>query len=230
MKWLSIGAWLVLTCLPVAATVSHLQKDAPRKRSQSQSAHRSSLVTNRVSTSGRSGRAHANLRTASYSPGDGAQSSTSSTSTRASSKKKSRKKKIASKREPSQMSPTPERISEIQTALERGGYYKADPTGKWDSDTVDAVQRFQSANRLDTTGKLDALTLQKLGLGSDVAGVSAPKGIVSHSCCSMSPSPSYAPPTSGTPTTSFTAASPATRPYGGASGSGSTAPPTNDSH
>jgi hypothetical protein len=68
-----------------------------------------------------------------------------------------------------------------------------------DADTVDAVQRFQSANGLDTTGKLDALTLQKLGLGSDIAGVSSPKGITPHSCCSMSPSPSLAPRPSAAP-------------------------------
>ena len=73
------------------------------------------------------------------------------------------------------MAPTPERISEIQSALARGGYYKTDPTGKWDADTVDALQRFQSANGLDVTGKLDALTLQKLGLGSDVAGFRRPR-------------------------------------------------------
>lgn len=92
------------------------------------------------------------------------------------------------------MAPTSDRISDIQTALSRGGYYSGDPSGKWDADTVDAVQKFQSSNGLDMTGKLDALTLQKLGLGSDVAGVSAPKGITPHSCCSITPSPSYAPP------------------------------------
>jgi peptidoglycan hydrolase-like protein with peptidoglycan-binding domain len=96
--------------------------------------------------------------------------------------------------------PTSDRISEVQTALSRGGYYNTDPSGKWDADTVDAVQRFQGSNGLDTTGKLDALTLQKLGLGSDVAGVSAPKGITPHSCCAMSPSPSLAPPPAPAPT------------------------------
>lgn len=100
------------------------------------------------------------------------------------------------------MAPTADRISEIQTALGHGGYYTTDnPSGKWDADTVGAVQKFQSANGLDATGKLDALTLQKLGLGSDVAGVSAPKGVVPHSCCSITPSPSYAPAASAAPKT-----------------------------
>jgi peptidoglycan hydrolase-like protein with peptidoglycan-binding domain len=94
--------------------------------------------------------------------------------------------------------PTPERVTEIQAALARGGYYKGDPTGKWDSDTVAAVQRFQSANNIDSTGKLDAPTLQKLGLGSDIAGVAAPRQVVPKTCCSTgepgAATPSVAPP------------------------------------
>jgi len=36
------------------------------------------------------------------------------------------------------------------------------------------MKKFQSANGLEPTGKIDALTLQKLGLGSEVAGKGAP--------------------------------------------------------
>jgi hypothetical protein len=75
----------------------------------------------------------------------------------------------------SQKAPTADRVSEIQSALARGGYYQGDANGKWDSNTVAAVQKFQSANGIEANGKLDAPTLQKLGLGSDIAGVSAPK-------------------------------------------------------
>ncbi len=90
-------------------------------------------------------------------------------------KKTASKKHHHSRHEPSQKAPTADRISEIQSALARGGYYQGDPNGKWDSNTVAAMQKFQSAQGLEPTGKLDALSLQKLGLGSDVAGVSAPK-------------------------------------------------------
>ncbi len=82
------------------------------------------------------------------------------------------------KRVSGQKAPTADRITEIQTALSRDGYYQGEPNGKWDSNTVAAVQKFQSANGMDANGKLDAPTLQKLGLGSDIAGVSAPKPIV----------------------------------------------------
>lgn len=71
--------------------------------------------------------------------------------------------------------PTSERISEIQSALARGGYYKGDPNGKWDSSTADAMRKFQEDHGLDGTGKIDALSLQKLGLGSEIAGVDAPR-------------------------------------------------------
>lgn len=97
-----------------------------------------------------------------------------------------------------QKAPTADRITEIQTALSRDGYYQGEPSGKWDSNTVAAVQKFQSANGMDANGKLDAPTLQKLGLGSDIAGVSAPKPIVpgSPNAAPSSSAPSAVPQTS----------------------------------
>lgn len=94
--------------------------------------------------------------------------------TSATAKKKSSKKR-RSKREPTQKAPTPERIKEIQSALSRRGYYQSEPNGKWDLNTVSAMQKFQSENGLDANGKINAVSLQKLGLGSEIAGVSAPK-------------------------------------------------------
>lgn len=71
--------------------------------------------------------------------------------------------------------PSRDRTEEIQTALARGGYYTGEPNGKWDSRMSGALERFQAANGITPTGKLDALSLQKMGLGSSVAGVSAPR-------------------------------------------------------
>lgn len=89
--------------------------------------------------------------------------------------------------------PTPDRIDQIQSALARDGYYHGDPSGKWDSNTIAATERFQSANGLDSTGKLDAPTLQKLGLGSSIAGVSAPKPELPKCCAAPSTSTSPQP-------------------------------------
>lgn len=76
------------------------------------------------------------------------------------------------------LGPSSSRIEQIQQALERSGYYQGDPTGKWDSSTIDAMKSFQQAHGITPTGKIDASSLQKLGLGSDVAGVAAPRPVV----------------------------------------------------
>ncbi len=115
-------------------------------------------------------------RAAANPPQSSAKSSNSkSSSSKASSK--SKKKKSSHRREPIQKAPTVDRIEEIQTALGREGYYKGEPSKKWDSDTQDALRRFQEEHGMTGSGKLDATTLQKLGLGSDIAGVSAPKPV-----------------------------------------------------
>jgi peptidoglycan hydrolase-like protein with peptidoglycan-binding domain len=86
-------------------------------------------------------------------------------------KKSSRHSK---RREPRQKAPAPERISEIQQALAKDGSFAGTPNGKWDDSTVDAMRKFQSGHGLNPSGKLDAPTLQKLGLGSQTAGIAAP--------------------------------------------------------
>jgi peptidoglycan hydrolase-like protein with peptidoglycan-binding domain len=89
------------------------------------------------------------------------------------------RKKITSKKKDSrsrgQKAPTVDRVTEIQEALAKKGAYPNDPSGKWDTGTVDAMKKFQQANGLNPSGKLNALTLQKLGLGSDVAGRASPR-------------------------------------------------------
>jgi peptidoglycan hydrolase-like protein with peptidoglycan-binding domain len=112
-------------------------------------------------------------------------------------KKPAKKRRHVAPRQTIQKAPTPDRITEIQSALARGGYYQGDPTGKWDANTVAAMQKFQSVSGLDATGKLDALTLQKLGLGSDIAGVSAPGPVVPHSPSASNASPANTPVVTG---------------------------------
>jgi len=194
MRLLPIAALIVLATVPSWGVTSHHHK-------RTSHASKTGRATHSRFASRQARGPQASLRAAKFSPAEGDTPQSGSSTGLASNKKKSRKKKntTAHHRTPSQMAPTPDRINDIQSALARGGYYKGDPNGKMDADTVDAVQRFQSANGLDTTGKLDALTLQKLGLGSDIAGVSSPKGITPHSCCSMSPSPSMAPRPSAAP-------------------------------
>jgi peptidoglycan hydrolase-like protein with peptidoglycan-binding domain len=82
--------------------------------------------------------------------------------------------KHSKRRERGQQAPAPERISEIQQALAKDGSFTGVPNGKWDDSTADAMRKFQGSHGLNPTGKLDALSLQKLGLGSQTAGIAAP--------------------------------------------------------
>jgi peptidoglycan hydrolase-like protein with peptidoglycan-binding domain len=83
-------------------------------------------------------------------------------------------KRSSSRRDRGQKAPTSERISEIQTALAKDGSFTGTPNGKWDNATVEAMKRFQASHGLSPSGKLEAKTLQKLGLGSRTAGLAPP--------------------------------------------------------
>jgi peptidoglycan hydrolase-like protein with peptidoglycan-binding domain len=87
----------------------------------------------------------------------------------------------SSRRERGQKAPTPERISEIQQALAKDGSFTGKPNGKWDASTIEATRKVQEAHGLNPSGKLDAKTLQQLGLGSQTAGVAPPIPPVSAS-------------------------------------------------
>ncbi len=88
--------------------------------------------------------------------------------------KSTRRPGARASRSRAQSAPTPDRIREIQGALAQAGTYAGEPTGKWDAATTSAMQKFQESHNLKPTGKLDAITLQKLGLGSPVAGLAPP--------------------------------------------------------
>ncbi len=98
------------------------------------------------------------------------------TTAKTSSKKTSHgKSSHHSARQRAQRAPTPQRVSEIQSALAKSGYYSGTPTGKWDAGTVAAMKKYQEANDLPASGKIEARTLQKLGLGSSTAGAAPPR-------------------------------------------------------
>ena len=76
---------------------------------------------------------------------------------------KSRKRAVARKR--TQQQPTPERYTDIQNALIARGHLQGPATGVWSADSAAALKRFQEEQKLESTGKLDALSLIRLGLG-----------------------------------------------------------------
>jgi peptidoglycan hydrolase-like protein with peptidoglycan-binding domain len=101
----------------------------------------------------------------------------SSVKNSASAAKKASGKSSTSKRarkQPGQKAPTADRVTEIQAALAKDGSFQGSPSGKWDEATAAAMRRFQASHGLNPSGKLDAPTLQRLGLGSQTAGIAAP--------------------------------------------------------
>jgi peptidoglycan hydrolase-like protein with peptidoglycan-binding domain len=64
------------------------------------------------------------------------------------------------------MAPTTDRYREIQQALAAKGYLKPeDATGVWNQNSVDALKRFQAEQKIESTGKINSLSLIALGLG-----------------------------------------------------------------
>jgi len=103
----------------------------------------------------------------------------SQTTTKKKKSSKSGKKGKVARKTKGQMAPTPDRVKDIQSALQREGAYSGEPNGKWDQSTIDAMKNYQDKNGMTPTGKIDALTLKKLGLGSETAGKGAPVPAVS---------------------------------------------------
>jgi hypothetical protein len=74
-------------------------------------------------------------------------------------------KVAAARRRRAQLRPEPERIQEIQQALVKTGYLSADPNGRWDDQTREAMRRYQADHGFPVTGLPEAKSLMKLGLG-----------------------------------------------------------------
>jgi cytoskeletal protein RodZ len=92
---------------------------------------------------------------------------TSKTASKATSKKRSTTRRTT--RTPArtrQAAPAPERYKEIQDALAAKGYLDpADANGAWGQSSVAALKRFQADQKIQTTGKINSLSLIALGLG-----------------------------------------------------------------
>lgn len=69
-----------------------------------------------------------------------------------------------------------ERATQIQTALIKQGYLTGEPTGKWDEQTVSAMQKLQGDNGWQTKITPDSRALIKLGLGPTDAGAAPVAG------------------------------------------------------
>src|SRR5215471_19202124 len=60
-----------------------------------------------------------------------------------------------------------DRAREIQTALIKQNYMSGEPSGQWDTETQNAMQKYQSDHGWQTKLTPDSRALIKLGLGPD---------------------------------------------------------------
>ena len=113
-------------------------------------------------------------RKTTHKPATGAAPAKTTTGSTKKPSKSGKRSSSKAKRVKGQAAPTPDRINAIQDALARNGAYTGTPSGKWDDSTIEGMKKFQVSHGLNPSGKMDALTLQKLGLGSETAGMGVP--------------------------------------------------------
>lgn len=105
-----------------------------------------------------------------------------------SSRTKSRRVAHAAPAPSYQLHPDAQRYTQIQQALADRGYFKGQPNGEWNEDSVDALKRFQADQKLESDGKVNALTLTGLGLGPKHDGSTASSVPLSATAPSTDPS------------------------------------------
>jgi hypothetical protein len=80
-------------------------------------------------------------------------------------KKKSKKRVGVAASAPRQAAPSSDRYKEIQEALISKGYLQGPSNGIWDQNSMNAMSKFQTDQKLEPTGKITAKALIDLGLG-----------------------------------------------------------------
>jgi hypothetical protein len=164
LGWLCILAWVGLCLRAGGAAVEQTKTSLSPKKAAS---------GKKVKTSKRSGTVKGAAKT---KPGAKAAGKTSAKAGSKTGAKAAGKKTTASKSGKKapvrttwrnrQTEPTPERYKQIQDALVAKGFLNPeDAGGTWGQSSADALKKFQSAQNIESTGKINSLSLIALGLG-----------------------------------------------------------------
>jgi hypothetical protein len=160
----SIAIVIVLalsTALAVwAATPAPKGKTSDVKKTAAKKSTKSTKLTAKSSTSVSKGSAPKKVATGKQSA-----SAKQVSSKKTSGKRNSTKTAASSYRRSTQREPAPERYKEIQQSLADKGYFAGPVNGTWNSDSVEALKRFQRDQNIGDDGKLGSLSLIALGLG-----------------------------------------------------------------
>lgn len=144
LAWLSILAWVVLCG---AAAGEKTTATAPKKAASGKSAKPSK----------KSGTRKAAAKTKAGAKAAGKKTTAS---------KSGKKAPVRTTWRNRQTEPTPERYKQIQDALAAKGFLNPeDASGTWGQSSADALKKFQSAQNIESTGKINSLSLIALGLG-----------------------------------------------------------------
>ncbi len=155
----------ILACLLAAAWLSAgVSAWSAQKKTTSKSASKKKTGASKSAGS----KSSTGSKSASKSPAKSVSKKGSATKTSSKSKGKAGSRKPAPRVtwRNRQTAPTPERYKEIQQALAGKGFLDADAvTGSWSQSSVDALKKFQQAQNIPVTGKINSLSLIALGLG-----------------------------------------------------------------
>ena len=175
----------IAALLALASTLSYGAADTAASKKSSPAPAKKTTKTKTAHKSSNRGKTTAKSGTTAAKKG-------SSSKTTAKRGKSSRTKSAQAWRS-RQLAPTPDRYKEIQSALAERGYLKKDPSGVWDTESTDAMRKFQHDQNLEATGKLNSLSLMALGLGAKHG--SAPAAVPARTSppAPASPSPIPAP-------------------------------------
>jgi hypothetical protein len=177
LGWLSILAWVVL-CLSVAGAAENQKKTspAPKKRASHKASKKSGTgkgVAKTTAPAKAAPKTNSSRKAASKAPSKAVSKAptkaASKTGAKSAGKKGSKSAKKAAPRTTwrnRQAAPTAERYKEIQDALAAKGFLsQEDATGVWGSNSAAALKKFQAAQNIGSSGKIDSLSLIALGLG-----------------------------------------------------------------
>jgi hypothetical protein len=171
MRCLLCGlAAVAMVCCALGATGSGT---VPKKKTSSNVATKKTAANKTVASApkaGRSAPSRARSRTGTAAQGksaasrSGAKSSLHRTST--TSRRSGKKPVPRTTWRNRQLAPTAQRYREIQQALADKGYLQPEEvSGNWNQGSIDALKKFQTAQNLEATGKINSLSLIALGLG-----------------------------------------------------------------
>jgi hypothetical protein len=165
LGWLSIIAWVTL-CLSAGGAAQEQSKTAPKKTTSAKSSKKSASGKQPAKSKARSKSAPKKGPAGKTASKSGSKATGKGGSKSGGKTTKSGKKAPPTTWRNRQTEPTAQRYKEIQDALAAKGFLNPEEaSGAWGPISEDALKKFQAAQNIDSTGKIDSLSLIALGLG-----------------------------------------------------------------